>query len=168
MAVLAALAVFARVLFYVGFGFDDVGADTPHWEITRKLIEVVRDRSIAVRANRVELPDLQDEQLVLKGAGQYAAMCVNCHLAPEQSDSEIRPGLYPKPPNLTEQRIDPKTAFWVTKHGLKMSGMPAWGLGTTMRPSGASSLSSPSCQACPPSTTRTWWRGRLRTKRWNR
>ncbi|OYU86438.1 MAG: hypothetical protein CFE29_28810 [Bradyrhizobiaceae bacterium PARB1] len=54
---------------------------------------------------------------------------MNCHLAPEQSDSEIRPGLYLKPPNLTEQRIDPKTAFWVTKHVLKMSGMPAWGLG---------------------------------------
>ncbi|GCC49181.1 hypothetical protein chiPu_0033540, partial [Chiloscyllium punctatum] len=52
-----------------------------------------------------------------------------CHLAPEQSDSEIRPGLYPKPPNLSEQRFDPKTVFWVTKHGLKMSGMPAWGLG---------------------------------------
>ena len=129
VAALAALAVFVGILFYAGYGFYDVGADTPHWDITRKLMEVVRDRSIAVRANRVELPDLQDEQLILKGAGQYAAMCVNCHLAPEQSDSEIRPGLYPKPPNLTEQRIDPKTVFWVTKHGLKMSGMPAWGLG---------------------------------------
>ncbi len=129
MAVLAALAVFAGILFYAGYGFYDVGADTPYWEITRKLIEVVRDRSIAVRTNRVELPDLQDEQLILKGAGQYAAMCVNCHLAPKQPDSEIRPSLYPKPPNLTEQRIDPKTTFWVTKHGLKMSGMPAWGLG---------------------------------------
>ncbi|RTM14576.1 MAG: cytochrome c [Bradyrhizobiaceae bacterium] len=129
MAGVAALIVFAGSLVYVGYGFYDVGADTPHWDITRKLIEVVRDRSIAVRASKVELPDLQDEQLILKGAGQYAAMCVKCHLAPEQSDSEIRPGLYPKPPNLTEQRIDPKTAFWVTKHGLKMSGMPAWGLG---------------------------------------
>ena len=91
VAALAALAVFAGSLFYVGYGFYDVGADTPHWDITRKLIEVVRDRSIAVRANRVELPDLQDEQIILKGEGQYAAMCVNCHLAPEQSDSEIQP-----------------------------------------------------------------------------
>jgi mono/diheme cytochrome c family protein len=127
--IFAALAVFGGVIFYIGAGGYDIGADTPHWEITRKIMEVVRDRSIAVRANQIEVPDLQDEGLVLKGAGQYAAMCVNCHLAPEQSDSEIRPGLYPKPPNLSEQRVDPKTAFWVIKHGLKMTGMPAWGLG---------------------------------------
>ena len=50
-------------------------------------------------------------------------MCVDCHLAPEQKDPEIRPGLYPKPPNLSEQCVDPKTAFWVIKHGLKMTGM---------------------------------------------
>lgn len=128
IVVLVALAVLGGIVFYVGSGGYDVGADTPHWEITRKVMEAVRNRSIEVRASQIELPDLQDEQLVLKGAGQYAAMCVNCHLAPEQKDSEIRPGLYPKPPNLSEQRFDPKTVFWVTKHGLKMSGMPAWGL----------------------------------------
>ena len=127
--VIAGLAVLGSVIFYVGSGGYDIGADTPHWEMTRKVMEVVRDRSIEARAKQIELPDLQDEQLILKGAGQYAAMCVNCHLAPEQSDSEIRPGLYPKPPNLSEQRIDPKRAFWVIKHGLKMTGMPAWGLG---------------------------------------
>lgn len=128
-AILAIVIVLAGAGAFVFSGVYDIGADTPHWEMTRKVMEVVRDRSIAVRANQIEVPDLQDEQLVLKGAGQYAAMCVNCHLAPEQSDSEIRPGLYPKPPNLSEQRVDPKTAFWVVKHGLKMTGMPAWGLG---------------------------------------
>ena len=127
--IFAALAFLGGLFFYIGAGVYDIGADTPHWEITRKVMEVVRDRSIEARAKQIEVPNLQDEQLVLKGAGQYAAMCVNCHLAPEQSDSEIRPGLYPKPPNLSEQRIDPKTAFWVIKHGLKMTGMPAWGLG---------------------------------------
>ena len=128
MAVVVSIGVAAASLFIL-FGMYDVGADTPHWIITRKLIEVVRDRSIAARARNVEVPDLREEQLVLKGAGQYAAMCANCHLAPEQQDSEIRPGLYPRPPNLTEQRFDPKIVFWVTKHGLKMSGMPAWGVG---------------------------------------
>ena len=128
MAVVVSIGVAAASWFML-FGMYHIGVDTPHWDITRKLIEVVRDRSIAARTRNVEVPDLRDEQLVLKGAGQYAAMCANCHLAPQQQDSEIRPGLYPKPPNLSEQRFDPKTVFWVTKHGLKMSGMPAWGLG---------------------------------------
>lgn len=126
--IFAALAVLGGIAIYVGSGGYDIGADAPHWEMTQKALETIRDRSIGVRAKQIQLPDLQDEELVLKGAAQYAAMCVNCHLAPEQSDSAIRPGLYPKPPNLSEQRIEPRRAFWVVKHGLKMSGMPAWGL----------------------------------------
>lgn len=127
--IVAALAILGGIAFYFGSGAYDIGADTPHWEITRKTMELVRDRSIEVHAKEIKVPNLQNEQLILKGAGQYAAMCVNCHLAPGKEDSEIRPGLYPKPPKLSEEQLDPKTVFWVTKHGLKMTGMPAWGVG---------------------------------------
>src|SRR3546814_1160922 len=74
------------------------------------------------------VPDLNDEQLIVKGAGQYAAMCTQCHLKPGMKDSELRQGLYPLPPNLSQVRVDPKDAFWVIKHGIKMSAMPAWGM----------------------------------------
>jgi len=40
----------------------------------------------------------------------------------------MRTGLYPQPPNLAEDGIDnPGEAFWIIKHGIKMSAMPAWG-----------------------------------------
>jgi hypothetical protein len=42
--------------------------------------------------------------------------------------SEIRPGLYPEPPNLSQVRAEPQDAFWIIKHGTKMSAMPACGL----------------------------------------
>lgn len=42
-------------------------------------------------------------------------------------ESAARTGLYPQPPNLAQHRVAPGTAFWVIKHGLKMTGMPAWG-----------------------------------------
>src|SRR3546814_12958820 len=58
----------------------------------------------------------------------YAAMCTQCHLKPGLKDSELRQGLYPLPPNLSQVRVDPKDAFWVIKHGIKMSEMPAWGM----------------------------------------
>lgn len=123
------LALLGGVALFVYSGFYDVGADKPHWPVTRKLIEMTRDRAIAVRANDIRVPDLHSEKMIVKGAGQYATMCAGCHLAPGISDSEIRPGLYPKPPNLSKRQLDPRTIFWVTKHGLKMSGMPAWGVG---------------------------------------
>ncbi|HKT43001.1 MAG TPA: cytochrome c, partial [Rhodanobacteraceae bacterium] len=31
------------------------------------------------------------------------------------------------PPNLTRFAPDPAEAFWIIKHGLKMTAMPAWG-----------------------------------------
>ena len=42
--------------------------------------------------------------------------------------ASLRPGLYPHPPNLAQEgHIDAQRAFWVIKHGIKMSAMPAWG-----------------------------------------
>jgi mono/diheme cytochrome c family protein len=105
------------------------GCRRAHWPSTIRVIETLRDRSIDRHSEDVEVPNFNNQQLILKGAGQYAAMCVNCHLAPGMSSSEIRPGLNPQPPELAKIEIDPKVAFWVTKHGVKMSGMPAWGHG---------------------------------------
>jgi mono/diheme cytochrome c family protein len=47
---------------------------------------------------------------------------------PGVSRSQLRRGLYPHPPNLAQQQPpDPQRAFWVIKHGIKMSAMPGWG-----------------------------------------
>lgn len=120
-------ALFLGVALFIWSGRYDMGADAPHWPVTQSLITALRDRSIAAHSAALQPPDLQDAALISKGAGQYAAMCVGCHLAPGIANSEIRPGLYPRPPNLARVRIAPKTAFWAIKHGIKMSAMPAWG-----------------------------------------
>jgi len=68
------------------------------------LLQTLRERSIQARSADLKMPDLNDPQLILKGAGQYAAMCTQCHLTPAMKDSELRPGLYPQPPNLSQAR----------------------------------------------------------------
>ncbi len=35
--------------------------------------------------------------------------------------------MYPQPPDLSKVKRDPAQTFWIIKHGIKMSGMPAWG-----------------------------------------
>ena len=112
---------------FIWSGFYNVAADDPHTRPVFSMMETLRDRSIHARSRDVAVPRLDDQALILKGAGQYAAMCTGCHLAPGMGDSEIRPGLYPQPPELSKVRLDPRDAFWVIKHGMKMSGMPAWG-----------------------------------------
>ena len=75
------------------------------------------------------MPDLTDPLLIRSGAGNYSAMCAGCHLHPGVADSEMHRGLYPQPPELAAmtRRTPPEHAFWIIKHGIKASGMPAWG-----------------------------------------
>ena len=106
----------------------NVGADAPHSAFTVTIMDAVRSRSIATRASDVQPPPLDDAALIATGAEHYAAMCSGCHLAPDKKESEIRAGLYPQPPDLTKHlHARPAETFWVIKHGIKMSGMPAWG-----------------------------------------
>jgi mono/diheme cytochrome c family protein len=110
-------------------GSYDVAADQPHWKLTARVLAKIRERSIAVRAAGLTVPNLADPALISLGAEHYAGMCTGCHLAPGMGDNEMRQGLYPRPPNLSErQDRTPAETFWVIKHGLKMSGMPAWGV----------------------------------------
>lgn len=127
---LSALAIVVVAALSVGYlGLFSVAADTPHSAVTSHLFAFIRDRSIEVRASGLVVPDLADSKLVELGARHYAEMCTDCHSAPGAPESEIRLGLNPQPPNLS--RAGPQRAaaeqFWIIKHGIKMSAMPAWG-----------------------------------------
>jgi mono/diheme cytochrome c family protein len=128
------IAVFVFALLFLGavyavLGLYDIGADAPHMAITRAAIGYVRERSVDVRTEDVTVPKgLEDPGRVADGASDYDAMCTICHLAPGMKENEMRPGLYPKPPRLAEiPAAPPAEQFWIIKHGIKMSGMPAWG-----------------------------------------
>ena len=127
LALLAAVIVGVGGYFYSGS--YPIGADVPHSGWAFWALRSIRDRSIAVQARSVRPPtDLNDARRIPVGAGQYAAMCSVCHLAPGYSQDETAEGLNPHPPELAHGiTLTPGQIFWVLKHGLKMTGMPAWG-----------------------------------------
>ncbi|WP_010490667.1 c-type cytochrome [Pseudomonas sp. S9] len=110
-------------------GLVNVGADDPHFPAVHAFLAMVRDRSIEVRSKDIAVPNLNDETLIKAGAGNYNSMCIGCHLATGVAETELSQALYPAPPNLAKVGIDgsPAAAFWVIKHGIKATGMPAWG-----------------------------------------
>jgi mono/diheme cytochrome c family protein len=124
-------AVIAPLLLLTGYAWSgryNVGADDPHTPAVRALLDMVRERSIATRAADIQAPDLTSAELISSGAGNYDAMCTGCHLAPGMDQTELSKGLYPTPPDFTKAPVaDPARAFWAIKHGIKASGMPAWG-----------------------------------------
>jgi mono/diheme cytochrome c family protein len=118
----------AAVVIYAGL--YNIAADVPHTQPVYWLLETARERSVVARAGDIVVPkDLDDANRISKGAGEYAEMCGGCHLAPGMKRTEISQGLYPRAPELRRKTdLTPAEQFWIVKHGVKMTGMPAWGI----------------------------------------
>ena len=118
----------AAVVIYAGL--YNIAADVPHTQPVYWLLETARERSVVARARDIVVPkDLDDANRISKGAGEYAEMCSGCHLAPGMKRTEISQGLYPRAPELRRKtNLTPAEQFWIVKHGVKMTGMPAWGV----------------------------------------
>ena len=127
-AAAAVVALGVGGALFIESGYYDIGADDHHTKVVLSLIQQLRDRSIDVRARQVDVRYVVDPARIAAGARRYAELCAGCHLAPGVTHSDIRPGLYPHPPNLGQEELQPaERAFWIVKHGIKMSAMPAWG-----------------------------------------
>ncbi|MGW8192202.1 c-type cytochrome [Sphingomonas hominis] len=125
MAVLVAVGAAA----FIYLGVYNVAADEPHTPAVYSVLERLRDRSIQAHARGITPPaDLASAQRVSVGAGLYGEMCSGCHLGPGVEKSEMSQGLYPQAPELARaQDLTPAQQFWIIKHGVKLSAMPAWG-----------------------------------------
>lgn len=127
-AIVTLLLLAVGMAAFVWSGRYAIGADKPHLPMTLSVIDTLRDRATETAAKSVVVPKLDDPAMIAEGAAHYASLCTGCHLAPGQGNSALRDGLYPQPPDLATDGIDNDAeAFWIIKHGIKMSAMPAWG-----------------------------------------
>lgn len=120
----------ATIATFVWSGSYNVAANVPHWKITHRFLEEVRERSISAQSRAIVVPSIKDPKLVDIGFKNYHAMCRLCHGAPGNPRTEIAKGLYPNPPDFTLKDIKmPNEAelYWIIKNGIKMTGMPAFG-----------------------------------------
>src|SRR6478672_8316382 len=126
----ALLVLVGVAAIWIYAGLYNIAADVPHPQPVYWLLETIGDRSVAARARDVVVPkNLNDPSRISRGAGQYADMCSGCHLAPGMKRTEISRGLYPRAPELRHKTdLTPAEQFWIVKHGVKMTGMPAWGV----------------------------------------
>jgi mono/diheme cytochrome c family protein len=126
---LALLLLAAAGLAFVYLGAYDVAATRPHTALVEGLLETLRTRSVAARADGVPDPPPVDADLLAEGFEHYEAMCVACHGAPGRERGELGQGMTPEPPHLAEDPWDlsEREVFWIVKNGIKLAGMPAFG-----------------------------------------
>jgi cytochrome c553 len=124
--VLAALAVVGGLV--AASGIVPIKASAGHWPITRWFLSFAMARSVSTYSLPVSTPALDDPALVLKGAGHYDFGCRPCHGSPGQRPPTIALAMTPSPPYLPPAVAgwDPEELFYIVKHGVKFTAMPAW------------------------------------------
>lgn len=128
LLIAAAVVALGSIVFALS-GFYDVSASSPHGGVINWLLSTTSHASVERRSSEVDVPDLSDESLARAGVKDFDAMCTGCHGAPGKEPEAVGQGLNPPAPDLADSvaHMNPAEIFWVTKNGLKMTGMPAWG-----------------------------------------
>ncbi|HRO59063.1 MAG TPA: c-type cytochrome [Burkholderiaceae bacterium] len=123
-ALLAALAA-AAVLYA---GVYDVSASTPHTQFVYSLLETAQRQSVRVRARSIEPP--LDRAPPMRGAACFKARCEQCHGGPGVAPEGIGMSMQPVPGPLIDASRNwrLREVYWITRNGVKMTGMPAWQL----------------------------------------
>lgn len=123
------LVLVLGVVAFIYSGVYNVAATDPHLGIVRWALSTTQARSVRARGEDVADKPPFDAALVSHGFDHFDAMCVECHGAPGVERGEYGKGLNPEPPELSEEAAEFSDAelFWITKHGIKFTGMPAFG-----------------------------------------
>ncbi|UYG09238.1 c-type cytochrome [Halomonas sp. M4R1S46] len=118
----------AGAMAYMHSGMYNVAASDDHLPLVESVLHSTMHASVSSRAEDIEVPDLDDPAMIRQGARAYEDLCTACHLKPGLDGTVLRAGLNPVPPRLAEpNHRSPAEQFWIIKHGIKMTGMPAWG-----------------------------------------
>lgn len=127
VVLLAVQMLIGLVLLYSGV--ISVAASEPHTPLVRWVLDTGKERSIRHHADEVQPPSLELAPRADAGFTAFRQMCVVCHGAPGVERSELGKGLRPTGPDLAEsaRHMESEEIFWTVKHGIKMTGMPAWG-----------------------------------------
>ena len=109
-------------------GWYNIGATRQHFQIVHTVLEQGMRDSVRHHARGVPVPAPASPQQVRRGAAVYRDNCAQCHGGPGFAQSNLGKSMQPLPGPLVDAARHWKAAelYWITRNGIKMSGMPAW------------------------------------------
>lgn len=115
-------------ILVIATGGYNVAADDRHETLAGWALTTTMRNSVQARADGIDAPKFTPA-MVAAGAPEYKSMCQHCHGGVGVKRDEWSHGMRPKPPPLAAaaDRWRPREIFWIAKHGIKMTGMPAFG-----------------------------------------
>lgn len=127
LGLLVLLGIIGLVVVYTGA--YNVAATEQHMSVTRWAFDTTMHQSVKQRAADVNPVETITPAMITAGASAYKSMCQHCHAGPGVDREKWADGMRPRPPHLAEAAAEwePSEVYWIVRHGIKMSGMPAFG-----------------------------------------
>lgn len=122
---------FAVILLIIAvrLGILPVQADASPSRLEASLLGSALHASVARHAPTGGNPQPSPETDSIMGVTTYRQLCSRCHGPTDQSDNIYGKSFYPPAPNfaLTGTTFSEGEIFWIVKHGIRNTAMPAWG-----------------------------------------
>ncbi len=129
LGVILTLAVlFGGFYLTVSQGWFPVGADNPPGKLERKYANMAMDEYVDKHMPKGDNPITADSSNLMVGAMLYEKHCALCHGGGRERTSPLAHKFSPPVPQILQRIPHDEDAhlWWVTKHGIRMTGMPSW------------------------------------------
>jgi mono/diheme cytochrome c family protein len=128
-AMLAYLLPALALVLSAKLGVVPVQADVAPSRAEAALLGAVLHAAVAHHATKTNNPLPASNDILMAGAGTYREMCAHCHGISRESDNGLGRSFYPPAPQLpvTRTSYTDNERFWIIKHGIRNTAMPAWG-----------------------------------------
>jgi thiosulfate dehydrogenase len=129
-AMIVGVAIFlGGAYLYAKLGFVDIRADQKPSGFENRLAGGAMDASTEKHAPRQKNPLPPTQETLLAGARLYRDDCAGCHGSPVNPASDFGSSFYPPVPQFFKDAPDmpEHQNFYIIKHGVRWTGMPAWG-----------------------------------------
>ena len=116
-------------LIFMYSGVFNVAASVEDSSVLNWALVTVRESSIMLHARDVIAPLDKMVADTDNGFRLYRQECAMCHTPVGRSPKNMAVGFNPQAPRFDspDDVMSTKEVFWVTKHGIRFTGMPAWG-----------------------------------------
>jgi len=125
---LTLLLLFLSAAALTLLGLLPVSADGNHSSLEAKVMPAVLHAAVARRASNEKNPVEATDENLKAGTRIYKTMCATCHGTTTRA-SEYGQAFYPPAPHFSSglPQYSDAELVWIVKHGIRNTGMPAWG-----------------------------------------
>jgi thiosulfate dehydrogenase len=157
--VAAVAALIAAGYFFVASGALPSGQDSKPGKLEKWAANTSLQATMRREARGLKSPIEPSDDNLVAGIALYRANCQVCHGGADGAMSAIAKGLSPKAPQLAKDGVedDPEgVTYWKIAHGIRFTGMPAFGETLSDREMWQISLFAKHLSSLPPRARSAW------------